>query len=119
MSKSILKYLNQILILKCANYGYFVKRDKTLESFSAKELLHLKHCCNGILPTPVCTSTEPEFLNILKCNSAESASAEFQFNYYSFLNDKTPNYRHLDHISGLLKFYVKQSFKSFNKNCSL
>jgi hypothetical protein len=62
---------------------------------------------------------EPEFLNILKCNSAESASAEFQFNCYSFFNDKTPNYRHLDHISGLLKFDVKQSFKSFNKNCSL
>jgi hypothetical protein len=31
---------------------------------------------------------EPEFLNILKCNSAESASTGFQFN--DILNDETP-----------------------------
>ncbi len=33
--------------------------------------------------------TEPEFLNILKCNLAESASAGFQFNCYDIFNDKT------------------------------
>ncbi len=48
--------------------------------------------------------TEPEFLNILKCNSAENASAGFQFNCLEIFHDKTPKYRHLDHFLGLLKF---------------
>ncbi len=47
---------------------------------------------------------EPEFLNILKCISAESARAGFQFNCYDIFNDRTLNYRNLDHFSGLLKF---------------
>ncbi len=39
--------------------------------------------------TPLCRllspdRSEPEFLNMLKCNSVESASAEFQFICYSF-----------------------------------
>jgi hypothetical protein len=34
-------------------------------------------------------ASEPEFLNILKCNLAESASAGFQFNCYDIFNDKT------------------------------
>ncbi len=34
---------------------------------------------------------EPEFLNILKCNSAESARTRFQLNFYDILNDKTLN----------------------------
>jgi hypothetical protein len=45
--------------------------------------------------------TEPEFLKILICTLAESASAGFQFNCYGVFNDKTLNYRHLDHFSGL------------------
>jgi hypothetical protein len=36
--------------------------------------------------------TEPEFLKVLKCNSAESASAGFQFNCYDIFNNKTLNY---------------------------
>ncbi len=31
---------------------------------------------------------KPEFLNILKCNSAESVSAGFQFNFLDIFNDK-------------------------------
>ncbi len=50
---------------------------------------------------------EPEFLNILKCNLAESASAGFQFNWYDLCNDKTHNYSHFDHFLGLLKFTEK------------
>ncbi len=33
-------------------------------------------------------ATEAEFLNILKCNSAESASTGFQFNFILFLMTK-------------------------------
>ncbi len=43
-------------------------------------------------------SSEPEFLNILKCDLAESASTGFQFNCYDTFNDKTLNYKHLDHF---------------------
>jgi hypothetical protein len=32
---------------------------------------------------------EPEFLNILKCNLAESATAGFQLNCHDIFNDKT------------------------------
>jgi hypothetical protein len=32
--------------------------------------------------------SEPEFLNILKCNSAETVSAGFQFNFLDIFNDK-------------------------------
>jgi hypothetical protein len=53
---------------------------------------------------------EPKFLNILKCNLAESVSAGFQFNCFDIFNDKTLNYRHLDHFSGLLKFIQKFFF---------
>jgi hypothetical protein len=53
---------------------------------------------------------EPEFSKILKCNSAESVSAGFQFNFFDFLNDKTLNDRLLDHFSGLLKFIQKNLF---------
>ncbi len=42
-------------------------------------------------------SSEPEFLNILKCDLAASASTGFQFNCYDIFNDKTFNYKHLDH----------------------
>ncbi len=41
---------------------------------------------------------EPEFLNILKCNLAESARTGFQFYCYDIFNDKTLNYRHLDYF---------------------
>ncbi len=34
---------------------------------------------------------EPEFLNTLKFNLAESASTGFLFNCYDNFNDKTPN----------------------------
>jgi hypothetical protein len=44
------------------------------------------------------TRSEPEFLNILKCNSAESASAGFQFNCNDSINEKTQNYRHLEYF---------------------
>jgi hypothetical protein len=33
--------------------------------------------------------TEPEFLKLLKYNSAESASAGFRFNYFYIFNGKT------------------------------
>jgi hypothetical protein len=33
--------------------------------------------------------SEPKFLNILKCNSAESVSAGFHFNCFDIFNDKT------------------------------
>jgi hypothetical protein len=48
-------------------------------------------------------TSEPEFLNILKCISAESARAGFQFNCYDIFYYRTLNYRNLDHFSGLLK----------------
>ncbi len=48
---------------------------------------------------------EPKFLKIF--NSAENASAGFQFNCFDIFNDKTLNYRLLDHLSGLLKFIRK------------
>ncbi len=54
--------------------------------------------------------SELKFLKILKCHSAESASAGFQFNCLDIFNDKTLNYRFLDHLSGLLKFIQKNLF---------
>jgi hypothetical protein len=62
---------------------------------------------------------EPEFWNILKCNSAESAGTGFQFNYDIF-NDKT-----LAVIIGFrplfmsVKIYIKHFFILFNQNWSL
>ncbi len=53
---------------------------------------------------------EPEFLNILKCNSAESAKTGFQFTCYDIFSDKSLNSRHLDHFSGLLKFTENNFF---------
>jgi hypothetical protein len=64
-------------------------------------LLWICQLCN---PIGFAMCTEPKFLKIFKCNSAESASAGFQFNFYDIFNDKTLNYRHLGHFSGLLKF---------------
>jgi hypothetical protein len=52
-------------------------------------------------------NSEPEFLKILKCNSAESVSAGFQFSCFDIFNNKTFNKRYLDHFSGLLKFNQK------------
>jgi hypothetical protein len=43
-------------------------------------------------------------------NLAESVGAGFQFNCYDIFNDKTLNYRHLDHFSGLIKFTEKSLF---------
>ncbi len=54
--------------------------------------------------------SEPEFLKILKYNLAESASAGFQFNCFDIFDDKTLNYRLLDHLSGLLKCIQKNIF---------
>jgi hypothetical protein len=51
---------------------------------------------------------EPEFLNILKCDLAESAITGFNF-YYIF-NDKTLNYKHLDHFLRTVKFTEKNLF---------
>ncbi len=50
--------------------------------------------CSGCVRKPVNVhndglSPEPEFLNILKCNSAESASRGFQFNLIIFFMIKT------------------------------
>ncbi len=50
---------------------------------------------------------EPEFLKIWKYNLAESVSAGFQFNCFDIFNDKTLDYRLLDHLSGLLKCIQK------------
>jgi hypothetical protein len=60
-------------------------------------------------------SKEPEFLKILKCNSAESVSAGFHFNCFDIFNDKTLNYRHLNHFSDLLKFIQKNLFHKQTK----
>jgi hypothetical protein len=71
------------------------------------------NCANRVLycvQTVNMTLSEPEFLKILKCNLAESVSAGFQFNCNYIFNDKTPNYRHLDHFSGMLKFSEKSLF---------
>jgi hypothetical protein len=38
--------------------------------------------------TTLITGSEPEFLNTLKCNLAESASTGYQFNCYVIFNDK-------------------------------
>jgi hypothetical protein len=62
--------------------------------------------------------TEPEFLKILKCNSAESVSAGFQCNCFDIFNDKTLNYRYVDHFSGLLKFIQKNLFYQQTKTIS-
>ncbi len=56
------------------------------------------------------SGSEPEFLNLFKCNLAERASAGFQFNCHDSFNDKTLNYRHLDHFSDLLKIREKSLF---------
>ncbi len=56
--------------------------------------------------------SEPEFLNILKCDLAESASIGFQFICYDIFNDKTLNYRHLDHFFRSVKFTEKELFLS-------
>ncbi len=63
---------------------------------------------------------EPEFLKILKCDLAESASTGFQFTVIvDIFNDKILNYRHLDHfLLGLLNSQ-KRIFYIINKNCSL
>ncbi len=53
---------------------------------------------------------EPEFLNILKCDLAESVSAGFQFNCYDIFNDKTLNYSHLDTFFRSVKFTEKNLF---------
>jgi hypothetical protein len=53
---------------------------------------------------------KPEFLKILKCNSAESVSAGFQFNYFDIFMGKTLNFRYLDQFSGLLKCIQKNLF---------
>jgi hypothetical protein len=62
-----------------------------------------------------CVGSEPEFLNILKCNSSESASAGFQFNCYDIFNDRTLNHRHLDQLSGLLKLILKNLLNRLTK----
>ncbi len=54
--------------------------------------------------------TEPEFLNILKCDLAESASTGCQFICYDIFNDKTLNYKHLDHFLRTVKFTEKNLF---------
>jgi hypothetical protein len=56
------------------------------------------------------SASEPEFLKILKCNFAESASAGVYFNCFDIFNDKTLNKRLLDHLSGLLKCIQKNLF---------
>ncbi len=71
-------------------------------------LTHLKNYFSGVRGRE--EWPEPEFLNILKCNLAESVGAGFQFNCYDIFNDKKLNYRHLDHFSGLLKFTEKSLF---------
>ncbi len=64
-----------------------------------------------------CLPTESEFINIFKCNLAESASARFQFNCHDSFNDKTLYYRHLDHFSGLLKFIEESLHKTKTVAC--
>ncbi len=49
-------------------------------------------------------------MQLLKCNSAESVSAGFQFKCFDIFNDKTLNYRSLHNFSGLLKFTQKNLF---------
>ncbi len=67
--------------------------------------------------TPDCEiGPEPKFLNSLKCNLAESASAGFQFNSYGIFNNKALYYRTTFEVC---KNLSKDSFLSFNKNCSL
>ncbi len=61
---------------------------------------------------------EPEFLKILKCDLAESASTGFQFDCYDIFNDKTLNYRHLDHFLRTVKF-TEKNLSIINKKCSL
>jgi hypothetical protein len=58
---------------------------------------------------------EPEFLNILQCNSAESVSAGFPFNFLDKFNDKINMYRHFDKFSILLKFTQKNHFYQHTK----
>jgi hypothetical protein len=53
---------------------------------------------------------EPEFLNNLKCDFAESVSTGFQFNCYDIFNDKTLNYKHLDHFLRTVKFTEENLF---------
>ncbi len=53
---------------------------------------------------------KPEFLNILKCDLAESAITLSQFNCYDVFNDKTPNYGHKDHFLRSVKFTEKNLF---------
>ncbi len=56
------------------------------------------------------SGSEPEFLNILKCDLAESASTGFQFNCYGIFNDKTLNYKHLDYFLRTVIFTEKNLF---------
>jgi hypothetical protein len=61
-------------------------------------------------------TVEPEFFNILKCNSAESVSAGFQFNFLDIFNDKINIYRHFVYFSILLKFTQLNHFYQHTKN---
>jgi hypothetical protein len=61
---------------------------------------------------------EPEFLKILKCNSAECASAGFQFNFLDIFSDKIIMYRHFVQFSILLKFTEMNHFYQHTKTVS-
>jgi hypothetical protein len=65
------------------------------------------------------SNTEPEFLNILKCNSAESVSAGLQFNFLNIFYNKINMYRYFDPIFNFAKFTQKRIILSASKNCSL
>ncbi len=60
---------------------------------------------------------EPEFLNILKCNSAESVSAGFQLNFLDILNNTIKMYTgsHFVQFSILLKFTQTNNFYQHTK----
>ncbi len=62
-----------------------------------------KNVCSSRLGTFL-EGPEPEFLNILKCNSAESEGTGFQLKFLLFLMIKLlQELQDFDHFSGVLK----------------
>ncbi len=84
--------------------------NKTANLLQYSNCLNVFRLCYSLLLLRFTYSTEPEFLKIFKCTLAESVSAGFQFNCFDIFNDKTLNYRYLDHFLGLLKFIQKNIF---------
>jgi hypothetical protein len=60
-------------------------------------------------------TSEPEFLNILKCNSTESASTGFPFNFIIFFMIKLTVIMGFQQLFRSVEIAIKFIYASFNK----